>query len=77
MNQLKEVGIGTSIYYPHPVPSMSYYIETYGEIKCPNAEAISNAILALPVGPHLNPGDMVRIAEELIKVVNNSITING
>ena len=77
MNELKEVGIGTSIYYPHPVPSMSYYIETYGEIKCPNAEAISNAILALPVGPHLNPGDMVRIAEELIKVVNNSITING
>jgi|TARA_B110000008_G_scaffold262437_2_gene284764 dTDP-4-amino-4,6-dideoxygalactose transaminase len=76
MNKLQEVGIGTSIYYPHPVPSMSYYIEKYGEIKCPNAEAISNQILALPVGPHLHPEDMVRIAEELIKIVNNYITIN-
>ncbi|SVB66132.1 uncharacterized protein METZ01_LOCUS218986 [marine metagenome] len=76
MNELKTRGIGTSIYYPHPVPSMSYYIEKYGEIKCPNAETISNAILALPVGPHLNPRDMVRIADELIQVVNNSITIN-
>ena len=27
---LNQRGIGTSIYYPHPVPRMTYYLEKYG-----------------------------------------------
>ena len=27
---LKEAGIGTSVYYPHPVPRLRYYAEKYG-----------------------------------------------
>lgn len=76
MNELKNMGIGTSIYYPHPVPRMSYYVEKYGKMNFPIAESISNSILALPVGPHLDLSDMVFIADGLIKVVNNSITFN-
>lgn len=64
---LKEDGIGTSIYYPQPVPRMSYYRERYGyrAQDFPVAEAISDGSLALPVGPHLEPEDMDRIAARL------------
>ena len=70
INQLKAKGIGTSIYYPHPVPHMTYYREKYGEISCPNAESISNSIIALPVGPHLKVGDMQTIVDGLAEVLS-------
>lgn len=70
MNRLKARGIGTSIYYPHPVPHMSYYREKYGEISCPNAETISNSIIALPVGPHLESSDMQTIADGVCSVLS-------
>ena len=70
MNRLKSMGIGTSIYYPHPVPHMSYYRNKYGAVDCPNAELISNSIIALPVGPHLKIGDMKTIADGLASVLH-------
>ena len=70
MESLKTLGIGTSIYYPHPVPHMSYYRNKCGAVYCPNAELISNSIIALPVGPHLSPLDMHTIAEGLSKVLS-------
>jgi perosamine synthetase len=62
---LKGQGVGTSIYYPHPVPEMGYYREKYGygSGEYPVAARISNHSIALPVGPHLEPADMDRIAE--------------
>ena len=63
INQLKAKGIGTSIYYPHPVPHMTYYREKYGDISTPNAETISNSIIALPVGPHIDDTDLEIIAD--------------
>lgn len=61
---LKAAGIGTSIYYPRPVPLFTYYRERYGyrEGTFPVAERISARSIALPVGPHLNEDDMDRIA---------------
>jgi perosamine synthetase len=69
MDELKDLGIGTSIYYPHPVPDMTYYRKTYKEQVFPNARLISNSIIALPVGPHLEQTDMERVGEALIKVL--------
>ncbi len=69
MNRLKSMGIGTSIYYPHPVPHMSYYRNKYGVIDCPNAVLISNSIIALPVGPHLGLAEMEKIANGISKVL--------
>ena len=69
MNRLKARGIGTSIYYPHPVPHMTYYREKYGDISCPNAETISNSIVALPVGPHLDSSDIQSIANGVFSVL--------
>ena len=71
MEGLKAIGIGTSIYYPHPVPHMSYYKEKHRSIECPHAELISNSIIALPVGPHLAEPDMLRIAESFGRVLSN------
>lgn len=61
---LKAQGVGTSIYYPRPVPAMTYYREKYGTRTgdFPVAERISRCSIALPVGPHLAEDDMSYIA---------------
>ena len=57
---LSEAGVGTSLYYPAPVPRMTYYQSKYGydAARYPGAEAISDRSIALPVGPHLEAGDV-------------------
>lgn len=57
---LNAQGIGTSNYYPRPVPHFSYYSLKYGysEHSFPNAARISYDSVALPVGAHLDSGDM-------------------
>ena len=71
VNKLNERGVGTSIYYPHPVPRLSYYREKYGydSSKFPNAETISDCSVALPVGPHLAAEDMEYIGETFVKAI--------
>lgn len=67
MASMKRAGVGTSIYYPHPVPLMTYYREKYGyrDGEFPNASRISDEGIALPVGPHLAPDDMRYVADAL------------
>ena len=75
MEALTNKGVGTSIYYPQPVPRMTYYKKKYGydEKKFINAATISDSIIALPVGPHLGLSDMdyiVKSIEEIWSEVN-------
>lgn len=60
MSALQQRGVGTSIYYPAPVPRMSYYRSKYGYPPggFPRAERVSDASVALPVGPHLDDTDV-------------------
>ena len=71
IKKLNERGVGTSIYYPKPVPYMDYYKSKYGyrDNDFPNAARISYNSIALPVGPHLNVKDMEQIATELRTVL--------
>jgi perosamine synthetase len=64
VSKLNSAGIGTSVYYPKAVPDLTYYREKYGFApgRFPNASWISDASIALPVGPHLNEDDMAYIA---------------
>lgn len=73
IRQLNAVGVGTSVYYPHPIPRLAYYREKYGEdlTRFPNAARISDQSIALPVGPHLDVEDMNYIAEQLTAIVRN------
>ncbi len=70
MEALTEKGVGTSIYYPQPVPRMKYYQLKYGyeEKKFKNAATISDSIIALPVGPHLELSDMDFIVKSMKEV---------
>ncbi len=70
MEALTELGVGTSIYYPQPVPRMSFYKNKYGydSANYSNAAIISDRIIALPVGPHLKEEDMLFVSLQLKKV---------
>lgn len=67
VTRLNDLGVGTSLYYPQPVPRMSYYQQRYGydADQFPGAEGISDRSIALPVGPHLGPGDAEWIGERV------------
>lgn len=67
VNFLNARGVGTSVYYPQPVPRMTYYKNKYGYDArlFPQAERISDQSIALPVGPHLQSDDMNYIAESV------------
>jgi dTDP-4-amino-4,6-dideoxygalactose transaminase len=69
--RLNQAGVGTSIYYPHPVPMLSYYRNKYGyqAHEFPNASAISNFSIALPVGPHIGLEDMDYIAIQFKNII--------
>jgi dTDP-4-amino-4,6-dideoxygalactose transaminase len=60
MAALTRRGVGTSIYYPAPVPRMTYYRSRYGYPPggFPRAERVSDTSVALPVGPHLDESDV-------------------
>jgi perosamine synthetase len=66
-----ERGIGVSVYYPQPVPRMTYYREKYGYDGglYAGAETISDRAIALPVGPHLEPGDVEAVAAAVLAAV--------
>jgi dTDP-4-amino-4,6-dideoxygalactose transaminase len=68
---LKQRGVETSVYYPRPVPALSYYREKYGhrEEEYPVAARLSAESIALPVGPHVEMEDVRRIAEALKSVI--------
>jgi dTDP-4-amino-4,6-dideoxygalactose transaminase len=65
--ELNAAGVGTSIYYPQPVPRMKYYRDKYGYDAgaFPNATQISDCSIALPVGPHLGVAEMARVGDAL------------
>tara|TARA_E500000318_G_scaffold52596_1_gene49041 strand:- start:507 stop:1655 length:1149 start_codon:yes stop_codon:yes gene_type:complete len=64
---MKRSGVGVSIYYPGPVPHLSYYRDKYnlGSKVYENASRISHHSIALSVGPHLDEEDMLYIAATL------------
>ena len=76
MAALTAHGIGSSIYYPQPVPRMTYYREKYGynPLGYPVAASLSDRSIALPVGPHLGTSDMHTIATNLKDIINGFLT---
>ena len=55
-------GIDTGIHYPVPIslqPAYSYLGYARGDF--PNAEALADHIVSLPVGPHLNDSEVERV----------------
>ncbi len=71
MAAMKDQGVGTSIYYPKPVPRMTVYRNKYGyePARYTNAARISDRSIALPVGPHLDEADMHVVAKALTHAI--------
>ena len=71
INKLNKKGIGTSIYYPKPIPAMTFYKKKYGysSLKFKNAEKFSYRSIALPIGTHLKKKDLNLIANSINKVL--------
>jgi perosamine synthetase len=65
--KLKENGIQTSVYYPHPVPRLTYYAEKYGysSQKFKNSESISDSSIAFSIGPHLGEVELEQVVSAL------------
>lgn len=74
VKKLNTAGVGTSVYYPQPVPRMSYYQNKYGYNSADfrQAERISDQSIALPVGVHLTTDDMTYIAETFSNVLKET-----
>jgi dTDP-4-amino-4,6-dideoxygalactose transaminase len=68
LTRLAEKGIGTSVYYPHPVPRLRYYREKYGYApeRFPGAAGISDRSISLPVGPHLGSEEAQHVAGTVV-----------
>ena len=68
---LNDNGIGTSIYYPKPVPLMSYYKKKYKHksIGFKNASIISDKSIALSVGPHISLKNLDYVSRTLKKII--------
>ena len=58
--KLKEKGIQTSIYYPHPVPLLNYYRKKYNyKLKTfKNANRIAYNSISFSIAPHIKNKDV-------------------
>ena len=74
VRRLNARGVGTSVYYPQPVPRLTYYRNKYGHdmARYPNATRISDQSIALPVGPHLQEDDMLYIGAEFARALKET-----
>jgi perosamine synthetase len=68
VEQLREQGIGTGIYYPLPVHKQSVYQELGYSDRLPVAEEMSREALSLPVHPALSQTDLERIVEAVLQL---------
>lgn len=69
---LKKYNIGSSVYYPHPVPRLDFYKKKYGynKKKFINAEIFSDKMIVFPVAPHINLKNIDYIFASLKKIFN-------
>ena len=72
---LKKFNIGTSVYYPHPVPRLIYYKNKYGykKIEFKNAEIFSDNMIVLPIGPHINFKMINYMSDKIKKLLTKKI----
>ena len=70
IKELNSKGLGTSIYYPKPVPLLDYYKKKFKSKKYnfKISNLISNSSINLPIGPHFSIKDMKKIVEIIKKV---------
>lgn len=67
--KLSRLAIGTGIHYPIPNHRSGAFAKSHGECELPVAEAICRDCLSLPIGPHMNSEDAMKVCIELERVL--------
>lgn len=75
VRRLRDRGVGTSVYYPKPLPHTQHYSRKYGftSESFPVARRLADNAIALPVGPHLTVEDMHYIAATLREAIEECV----
>ena len=68
VEQLREAGVGTGIFYPIPAHHHDYMKEYVGEVVLPVTEKLSHEVFSLPVHPQLSQADLEKIVTEVNKL---------
>jgi len=64
--RLTEAGVGTLIHYPIPPHrQLAYAAAGFASDAFPIATRIADSVLSLPMGPHLEQHDAVRVMADL------------
>jgi perosamine synthetase len=68
---MKDAGVGTSVYYPVPLPKSGFYSTrpTAQMDPFPGASSFSDQSIALPIGPHIEPDDVDTIVAALTESI--------
>ena len=70
---LNSNGIGTSIYYPHPVPRIAYYKKKY-KYKIDsyiNSKKVSDESISISVAPYLKSSDIQYVVKTIKMAIKN------
>ena len=71
IEKLKKKGVGSSVYYPKPVPEMLYYRKKYKiKEKFINSKKISYNSLVLPISQHIKKKDIEYIFKSFKKILS-------
>ena len=72
MEQLKTLGIGTNIYYPKALDQIDF-LNTDKRLKteCPISKDLTKTILALPIWPELELGEVEYICDKIEFIVRD------
>jgi dTDP-4-amino-4,6-dideoxygalactose transaminase len=68
--ELKKAGVETLIHYPIPPHKQRAY-EAMQNLSLPLAERFSGEVLSLPMGPHLSPESVEKVAQQITRILGS------
>jgi dTDP-4-amino-4,6-dideoxygalactose transaminase len=70
-DKLSSQGIGCAVYYPLCFHQQEVFMDQYGSMSFPEAEAASRDLLAIPVHPDLRTDEIKRVISSIINVLRD------
>lgn len=69
LEELNKKGIGATAYYVHPIHTMPYYREIFGEHKLPETEKAAKQVFSLPIHPGVTESQIDYIGKSLLDLL--------
>ena len=69
LEELKKKRIGAEAYYLHPIHTMPYYRESFGELELPETEKAARQVLSLPIHPGVTETQVDFIGKTLLDLL--------